>query len=100
MSTNKRKVRSAAAALVALTFVTLPAAPAEAASVPSCVKATVHDYKRYDRVDVKNTCTKSYNIKVRWAHETDSQCEWLGAGYGTMWSERQWPARYDGLLFC
>ena len=100
MSSTKRKVRTAATALAAFIFVTLPVVPAEAASVPSCVMATVHDYKRYDHVDVKNTCTKSYHIKVRWAHETDSQCEWLGAGYGTMSSERQWPARYDGLLFC
>ncbi len=100
MSITKRKVRAAATVLATLTLVAAPVVPAQAASVPSCVKAKVSDYKRYDVVKVSNTCDTSYRIKVIWAHETDSQCEFLYARYGTMTSERQWPARFDGLKFC
>ena len=100
MSISKSRVRAAATVLAGFTLVSLPVVPAQAASVPSCVKATVSDYKRYDGVNVKNTCKKSYDIKVVWAHETDSQCEHLPAGYGSMYSERTFPARYDGLKFC
>ena len=53
-----------------------------------------------DIVHVKSTCSKPYSIKVIWAHETDSQCEYLPSVAGTMNSERNWPARFDGLAFC
>jgi hypothetical protein len=100
MSITKRKARAAATVLAAFTLVTMPAVPAQAASVPSCVKVKITDNKRSDIVKVTNTCKTGYRIKVIWAYETDSQCDYLPAYAGTMSSERNFPARFDGLKFC
>lgn len=97
MKISKRAVGGAAAAITACLAMALPAS---AASPPSCLKVSVDDNRRSDTVTVRNTCNTPYAVKVIWAHETDSQCEYLAAKIDSFDSERDWPARYDGLKLC
>ena len=100
MSITKRTLGGAAAAIAAFTLATSPVLPASAASVPSCLKVSVDDNRRSDTVTVRNTCHTPQSVKIIWAHETDSQCEYLAADIDSFSSERNWPARYDGLKLC
>ena len=99
MSITKRTIGGAAAVMTAFTLA-MAALPASAASPPSCLKVSVDDNRRSDTVTVRNTCSTPYAVKVIWAHETDSQCEYLAADIDSFSSERNWPARYDGLKLC
>ncbi len=100
MSISKRTVGGAAAVMVAFTLAMAAVLPAWAASPPSCLKVSVDDNRRSDTVTVRNTCSTPYAVKVIWAHETDSQCEYLAARIDSFSSTRNWPARYDGLKLC
>ena len=98
MKITKRTVGGAAAVMAAFTLAM--ALPALAASPPSCLKVSVNDNRLSDTVTVRNTCSTPYAVKVIWAHETDSQCEYLAARIDSFSSTRNWPARYDGLKLC
>ncbi len=100
MNITTRTVGGAAAAMAVFTLTMAPVLPASAASAPSCLKVSVDDNRRSDTVTVRNTCDDSYDVKVIWAHETDSACTFTLAHYGKFSSERNWPARYDGLKLC
>jgi P pilus assembly chaperone PapD len=99
MSISKRTVGGAAAVMTAF-MLAMAVLPASAASPPSCLKVSVDDNRRSDTVTVRNTCSTPYAVKVIWAHETDSQCEYLAASIDSFSSTRNWPARYDGLKLC
>ena len=99
MNISPKKTGFAGAAALGCVLALAPVVPAQAASAPSCLKATVQDYKRYDAVSVYNGCDRGYNVKVVWAYETDD-CQYASAGFTTVRSERQFPARFDGLELC
>jgi hypothetical protein len=98
MNMTKRTVGGAAAVMAAFTLAM--SLTASAASPPSCLKVSVDDNRLSDTVTVRNTCSTPHAVKVIWAHETDSQCEYLAARIDSFSSTRDWPARYDGLKSC
>ena len=100
MSITKRTVGGAAAGMAAFALTIALVLPAWAASPPSCLKVSVDDNRRSDTVTVRNTCSSPYHVKVIWAYETDSQCEYLAARIDSFSTTRNWPARYDGLKLC
>jgi len=99
MSTTLTKAGLAGAAALGCALALAPAVPASAATPPSCLKVSIDDNKRSDTVEVYNGCDRGYQVKVVWAYETDD-CQYASAGFTTVRSTRDYPARFDGLEFC
>jgi len=96
---SPKKAGFAGAAALGCMLALAPVVPAQAATPPSCFKVSIDDNKRSDTVSVYNDCGSPRYIKVVWAYETDD-CQYSSAGFTTVRSTRDFPARFDGLEYC